>query len=198
MAAIIGSGRERMNWLITTTFGFVLLAAQGMDARDEPLLARVTVYWRGEGSDVCASSNGAPLRAGHCAVDPRKIPYGSTVIFPDATCLAVDTGPAVVSRKAARIAGRNARERSALVIDRFFETKREALAWAQAHPHFMTVRIVDSQTTPVEAIVRTPPPPPDRERRAANSPLFWRGNSGLPSAAPKAPATRAQYARRRT
>jgi 3D (Asp-Asp-Asp) domain-containing protein len=197
MAAIIGNGRESMNWLITT-LGFVLLGAQGMDARDEPLLARVTVYWRGEGSGVLASSNGEPLRAGHCAVDPRKIPYGSTVVFPDAACLAVDTGPAVVSRKAARIAGRNSRERSALVIDRFFETKREALAWAQAHPHFMTVRIVDSQRTPVESIVRTSPPPPDRDSPTANSPPFWRGNSGLPSAAPKAPATRGQYAKRRT
>jgi hypothetical protein len=28
------------------------------------------------------------------------------------------------------------------VIDRFFETKRQALAWAKANPQFMTVRVV--------------------------------------------------------
>ena len=33
-------------------------------------------------------------------------------------------------------------ERSALVIDRFFETKRQAMRWADEHPHFMTVRIL--------------------------------------------------------
>jgi hypothetical protein len=35
-----------------------------------------------------------------------------------------------------------AAERSAIVIDRFFDTNQNALAWAKAHPHFMTVRIV--------------------------------------------------------
>jgi len=83
------------------------------------------------------------LRSGHCAVDPRKIPYGSQVIFPDRTSLlAVDTGSAVISRKAARRGGRTTYEKSALVVDRFFETKRQALAWADAHPPFMTLRIV--------------------------------------------------------
>jgi len=28
------------------------------------------------------------------------------------------------------------------VVDRFFETKREAMAWTNAHPHFMTLQIV--------------------------------------------------------
>ena len=63
-------------------------------------------------------------------------------MFPDAACVAVDSGPDVVNRKAARSCGRNATERNAIVIDRFFDTKREALAWAKAHPHFMTVRIL--------------------------------------------------------
>jgi hypothetical protein len=48
----------------------------------------------------------------------------------------------VVKRKAARSCGRNGSERNAIVIDRFFDTKREALAWAKTHPHFMTVRIL--------------------------------------------------------
>jgi hypothetical protein len=32
-------------------------------------------------------------------------------------------------------------ERNVIVIDRFFDTKQKALAWAKTHPHFMTVRI---------------------------------------------------------
>ena len=40
----------------------------------------------------------------HCAVDPKKIPYGSKIFFHDAECMAVDSGPAVVNRKAARFA----------------------------------------------------------------------------------------------
>src|SRR5262249_56213998 len=63
------------------------------------------VYWRGEGSGEHASWNGARLQEGHCAVDPKKIPYGSKVVFPDATCVAADSGPGVVSRKAARLCG---------------------------------------------------------------------------------------------
>ena len=55
--------------------------------------------------------------------------------------LAVDSGPAVRNRKAARISGRTIYERNAVVIDRFFETKREALSWASRNPLFMTVRV---------------------------------------------------------
>ena len=62
--------------------------------------------------------------------------------------MAVDTGPAVVDRKAARLSGRNGPQRGALVIDRFFETKQEALAWERAHPHFMTVRVVSERSSP--------------------------------------------------
>ena len=105
------------------------------------MLARVTVYWPGESSPR-ASFNGARLHNGHCAVDPKRIPYGSKVLFPDATCVAVDTGPAVINRKAARLAGRTPAQRSAIVIDRYFDSRRQALDWADAHPHFMTVRIL--------------------------------------------------------
>lgn len=104
-------------------------------------LARVTVYWPGEGSGANAAWNGARLNEGHCAVNPKKIPYGSKVVFDDAECLAVDSGPDVINRKAARSCGRNAAERNAIVIDRFFDTKERALAWANANPHFMIVRV---------------------------------------------------------
>ena len=112
------------------------------------MLARVTVYWAsgGGGSDACTRAHkcatGARLRVGHCAVDPKKIPYGSKVVFADATCVAVDTGRDVISRKAARRSGRTATERGALVIDRFFETKPQAISWANKNPHFMTVRVL--------------------------------------------------------
>jgi len=126
--------------------GFVLPLVCQTFAGEHSVLARITVYWHGEGSGEHASWNGTRLRDGHCAVDPRKIPYGSKVVFPDAACVAVDSGPDVVNRKAARSCGRNAAERNAIVIDRFFDTKQRALAWAKAHSHFMTVRILTPGT----------------------------------------------------
>jgi 3D (Asp-Asp-Asp) domain-containing protein len=118
------------------------------EQREQSLLARVTVYWAsgGHGSDSYTrrhqSSTGVRLRVGHCAVDQRRIPYGSKVVLVDGVFTAVDTGGAVISRKAARRAGRTPSERNALVIDRFFETKRQALSWANAHPAFMTVQVI--------------------------------------------------------
>jgi 3D (Asp-Asp-Asp) domain-containing protein len=81
------------------------------------------------------------LHDGHCAVDPKKIPYGSKIMLPDDQLIAVDTGPAVVRRTAARRSGHTPAERKAIVIDRYFDSKREALFWAASHPHFMTVRV---------------------------------------------------------
>jgi len=117
--------------------------------RDSPLLARVTVYWArgGRGSDRYSrqhkSATGQRLQQGHCAVDPRRLPYGSKVVLPDGTTLnAVDTGTAVRNRKAARKLGRTAVERNAIVIDKFFETKRQALTWANSNPPFVNVKVV--------------------------------------------------------
>src|SRR5256885_12781613 len=104
----------------------VIATANGFTG-DKSLLARVTVYWArgGRGADHYTrqhkSATGLRLHQGHCAVDPRKIPYGSRVLLPDGTTLAaVDTGSAVRNRKAARGSGRTAYERSAVVIDKFF------------------------------------------------------------------------------
>jgi 3D (Asp-Asp-Asp) domain-containing protein len=126
-------------------FGFAFLLAASVSAREQAMLARVTVYWPGEGQ-LRACSNGAKLRAGHCAVDPKRIPFGSRVVFPDTTCTAVDSGPAVVSRKAARATGRTALQREAVVIDRFFESREAAMDWESSHPHFMTVRVVSPRS----------------------------------------------------
>ena len=122
--------------------GLALLFAWQGFAGEHSALARVTVYWHSKASGANAAWNGAQLREGDCAVDPKKIPYGSKVAFHDAECVAVDTGPDVVNRKAARSCGRSSAQRDAIVIDRFFQTKQKALAWANANEDFMTVRIL--------------------------------------------------------
>jgi hypothetical protein len=146
----------------TTTTTTTRAVTPAPSANVKPLLARVTVYWAGgKGSDRYTrqhkTATGCRLRNGHCAVDPRHIPYGSQVILSDGTKLAaVDTGSAVRTRRAARKAGRTSEEKSAIVIDRFFETKRQALTWANTHPLFMPVQVVTSnnattaQTTPAK------------------------------------------------
>jgi 3D (Asp-Asp-Asp) domain-containing protein len=111
-------------------------------ANEQPVLACVTAYWRSEGCGFRASSSGARLRENDCAVDPAKIPFGSRVIFEDANCHAVDSGPDVTNRKAARLSGRNARQRDAIVIDRFFETKEKAMEWTERHPKFVNVWVI--------------------------------------------------------
>lgn len=126
--------------------GFALFFVCPAFASERSALARVTVYWPGEGSGAHAAWNGVRLSEAACAVDPRKIPYSSKIIIGDAACVAIDTGPDVVNRKASRLCGRNVAEREAIVIDRFFATKQKARAWAKAHPHFMEVRILTSDT----------------------------------------------------
>jgi hypothetical protein len=133
-----------------------LPGAFGAYARDNSLLARVTVYWArgGHGSDRYTqqhkSATGQHLQQGHCAVDPRKIPYGSRVVLPDGTTLnAVDTGSAVRNRKAARKSGRTINERNALVIDKFFENKRQALMWANSNPPFVSVKVIPPNASAV-------------------------------------------------
>ncbi len=100
----------------------IFLIASWAYAAEQPTLVRVTTYWREEGQSR-AAWNGARLRNGHCAVDPKKIRYGSKILLGDEELIAVDTGPAVVNRKAARLSG-------------------QAVAWGKSHPHFMKVRVL--------------------------------------------------------
>ena len=160
---------------LTTAAAFALLFVCQTLAGEHSALARVTVYWRGEGSGEHASWNGAQLREKHCAVDPKKIPYGSKVVFPDATCVAVDSGPGVVNRKAARSCGRTAAERNAIVIDRFFDTKQKALAWAKGHPHFMTVQILTPGTKQGAKLVATKNPKSSPTSIVSSRTTTWRG-----------------------
>lgn len=153
----------------------ILLLASTASAFEQPLLARVTVYWArgGHGSDRytrqhrCAT--GTRLRGGHCAVDPRRIPYGSKLLFPDGIFTAADTGTAVLNRKAARLSGRSAAERNALVVDRFFETRQEALAWANSHPPFMSLQVARPDDPITLAAARAPVIAPSAPRVASNT-----------------------------
>jgi len=47
-----------------------------------------------------------------------------------------------VSRKAARLCGRTASQLKAIVVDRYFDTKREADEWTNAHSEFMMLQVV--------------------------------------------------------
>src|SRR6266404_4337280 len=138
---------------LSYTVIFLLSLATTAFAREESVLARVTSYSAGEGSKF--ASTGRCLRPEHCAVDPKRIPYGSTVVFPGAVCTAVDTGTAVVSRKAARLCGRTASQLKAIVVDRFFDTKREAEEWSNTHSEFMMLRVVPAGTRS-EPVARQP------------------------------------------
>jgi hypothetical protein len=160
-----------MKRLVVLLLLSTICAAHGY-YRDNSLLARVTVYWARGGSDrytrLHKSATGERLQQGHCAVDPRRIPFGSNVVLPDGTTLhAVDTGTAVRNRKAARKAGRTPNERNAIVIDKFFETKRQALTWANSNPPFVNVKVITpgaaavahANITNSQPIPLTPPTP---------------------------------------
>jgi len=106
-------------------------------------LARLTAYWSGEGDYYTGrglSSTGIHLHEGHCAVDPRIIPYGSVVQIDGlGKYLAVDTGSAVISREAARETGHNPEERNALVIDLYFESRRDGERFAAHGPKYAAI-----------------------------------------------------------
>jgi hypothetical protein len=72
----------------------------------------------------------------------------------------------VVSRKAARRSGYNAAERNAVVVDRYFETKSQAVAWEKSHPHFMEVRVLSPR--PALAISEKSPV---KDRNSASQPI---------------------------
>src|SRR5260370_27764068 len=126
-----------MRYLLTT-IGFAFLFAAPAFGREDSLLARITVYWPGEGQ-LRACSNGARLRVGHCAVDPKRIPFGSHVLFPDAACIAVDSGPAVVTCKEAGGTSPTVSPPNTAIIDRFFATRFAAPSREPSPPHILTV-----------------------------------------------------------
>jgi 3D (Asp-Asp-Asp) domain-containing protein len=120
-----------------------LVPAQAPAVAKSGRLARVTAYWAAEGdyyTERCISATGVRLHDGHCAVDPNIIPYGSVVeIAGVGKFLAVDTGSAVISRTAAKEGGHTSAERNALVIDVFFENRKEGEKFAALASKFVSV-----------------------------------------------------------
>jgi 3D (Asp-Asp-Asp) domain-containing protein len=105
-------------------------------------LARITAYWPGEDhyTNHKLSATGVRLRDGYCAVDSSIIPYGSVVTIPGVgDYVAVDTGTAVISRKAAKESGHTREERSALVIDLYFASRRAGELFSEEGPKFAMI-----------------------------------------------------------
>ena len=107
---------------------------EAFSPRKKRLIVRLTVYWRhGSGTDHWTargmSSTGVYLRKGAAAIDPRVIPYGSSIYLPcvGKTLKAVDTGSAVVAKTSARKSG----QKVDAVVDIYFDRKSDALAFAQ-------------------------------------------------------------------
>ena len=83
---------------------------------------RLTAYWCGQDPDTSRfkSSTGYTLKSGRtCAVDPRIIPYGSTVVIDGKEFKAIDTGTAVIAKKASH--------GKLPVVDLFYKTERQAM-----------------------------------------------------------------------
>ena len=127
---------------VAATTPSVLSPAAGADPLLDGRLARITAYYTQEDyyTSQHMSSTGVHLKEGHCAVDPRLIPYGSVVTIPGmGNYTAVDTGSAVVSREAAVGSAHNSQQRNALVVDLFFENRKEAEQFAAHGPSFVSV-----------------------------------------------------------
>jgi 3D (Asp-Asp-Asp) domain-containing protein len=100
------------------------------------LKVRLTAYWCGQDPDTSRfkSSTGYTLKSGRsCAVDPKIIPYGSTVVVDGKEFKAIDTGTAVIAKKASH--GRLP------VVDLFYKTKRQAMVALNNMPTHAWVEI---------------------------------------------------------
>lgn len=106
------------------------------------MTVRLTVYWaKGGGTDFYSSkkksSTGYTLKQGESiAVDPKIIPYRKEVIIPNIGLVkAVDTGSAVVSKRASK--------GKLPVIDVFFEYKKDAMLFANKYPKVVKVAVIN-------------------------------------------------------
>ncbi len=129
--------------LVTRNLSPVCTEANPGQAAAGGRLARVTAYWAGEGDYYTGrgiSATGVRLHDGHCAVDPRIIPYGSVVeIAGVGKFLAVDTGSAVISRTAAKEGGHTSEERGAIVVDLYFESRVDGEKFAASTSKYVSI-----------------------------------------------------------
>jgi 3D (Asp-Asp-Asp) domain-containing protein len=100
------------------------------------LKVRITAYWPGQDywTSRYKSSTGYTLKPGKsCAVDPRIIPYGSTVTINGREFKAIDTGSAVISKKASK--GKYP------IVDLFFNCERTAMRELAKIPRYAIVEV---------------------------------------------------------
>lgn len=115
--------RKALTILAVILLGSVHAANIYIEAPKPPkktIKARITAYWLGEDDYGYKSASGKRLVSGRsCAVDPRIIPYGTTLLVEGKPYVAHDTGTAVIQRKASG--------KSRLpVIDLFYKTEAQA------------------------------------------------------------------------
>lgn len=110
-------------------------------------IVTLTTYWAvGRGSDYWTrrftSATGQRLVPGlSVAADPKVIPYGSIIEIEGVGRRVVkDTGTHVIQRVASRKRGVDYP-----VIDLFFKSRQEALAFARKHPPFAEVKIIKTK-----------------------------------------------------
>lgn len=97
---------------------------------------RLTAYWPGQDywTSRFKSSTGYTLKSGiSCAVDPKIIPYGSRVVINGRQFKAIDTGSAVISKKASR--GKYP------VVDLFFASETKAMRELAKLPKYAWVEV---------------------------------------------------------
>ena len=105
-------------------------------------LARVTYYYPGEDSytNKLQTSTGVTAHVGICAVDPKKIPFYKKVYLSGIGVFrALDSGSAVVSRKAAKESAHNKAERNALVVDVYCSSAHQARIMELNNPAYVAV-----------------------------------------------------------
>ena len=121
---------------------FLLSLASAAFAREESVLARVTSYWANEGTsgeyairaDVCAPAIARSIR--------NEFRNGAKLFFPMASAPPSTPDRQWLIAKPLVYADERRAKLKAIVVDRFFETKLEAMAWTNAHSEFMILQIV--------------------------------------------------------